>query len=106
MRPEIEQPKTALDFCVLALRTNHPAPCDLTAAEQAEAELHALREDRATIEAMTELLAKEKFRSERYRKALTQIATIHEDAGDDGEVCCGCPLCEEARPIAIKALED
>lgn len=60
---------TSLEFCIHALRVNGGAPCDLECAANAEAELKALREDRASIDAMTTLLAKARIERDKLRYA-------------------------------------
>lgn len=60
---------TSLEFCIYALRVNGGAPCDLECAANAEAELKALREDRASIDAMTTLLARARSERDKLRFA-------------------------------------
>ena len=60
---------TSLEFCIHAMRVNGGAPCDLECAANAEAELKALREDRATIDAMTTLLARARSERDKLRFA-------------------------------------
>lgn len=49
------------------------APCDLETADRAEGELKALLEDRASLDAMTTLLARARSERDRYRAALDQV---------------------------------
>ncbi len=49
---------SAIEFAIHALHTNGGAPCDLSAASNAEAELRVLLDDRASLDATTTLLAR------------------------------------------------
>ncbi len=82
---------TPLEFCIHALRVNGGAPYDIETADLAEQELHALRDDRATIDAMTTLLGKARTERDEARPTIaTQDAKIKDlesiirrDMGED-----------------------
>ena len=64
---------SALEFAIHALRVNGGAPCDLSAASAAEAELRVLLDDRASLDAMTTLLARARKERDAFSTELADL---------------------------------
>ena len=73
---------SALEFAIRALRTNGGAPCDLSAASDAEAELRVLLDDRASLDAMTTLLAGARNERDAIKAELATAKALEKIKGD------------------------